>query len=428
MVRSSASISPQPVVRRLLRWITPNTAPLVGMYRQPGPIGGIAASLVDSFSLTDAITKAHDAELDVALDGEAWHVQQPTDHPQRAGEYRACGLEWTHRQFEPERHRLGQSTIDEVAAQWRSRQIARGGTLLTQPAHFYRDTVPLGRARRTDLAFAHRFAELARRSSSGEPAPPGGRRRLVVAIIPVDPAQLARHAALGRELVAGFREVDCDAYLIWPWRFSGSGFQYRALRFLGRQLERATGRGCIYGGLWHLWPGILADGLAAACIGYGKTTVEKPGLELPAPDASAKDEDKEGWGVSFFFAEILGAAALGHNGEPVRSVLLPRLVCDCRMHLRRRLPSTQLGFHGHNLFWEEEIGRIVCADSPIAACAEFLPLVERAARNRENLGMKPLPSAWRAIGERGLPDSWTVAQPGAPPWRRLTDGQAGGLP
>ena len=383
-------------MRRMFQWLVPNTAPLVERLRDDGPVAGVAASVVHSGQLVGVIETALAARREAILLGEAWRMQLDPDHPKRQA-MRRVGLEWSKNEFRPDSDALSVDVIDEIAERHYQAQVLGQPSALTAPGHCY--AAQCGHGRSIDLAIAHRFSEIARGTGAAEAEGHDDRRAILVEVI-ADARYLS--STLIRELVSAYADVECDAYWLTAWDFTGSAAQYRHLRELAKRLEIETGRACIAHGLHQLWPAAIANGIAGASVGWGSSAA------MPEPLAEDEgkaddEEDEEGIGIALNFVEVLGGVANGPRGEEARRGLLRLARCGCGNHSSASEPGAQIGYHAHNLFVAERLAALVSSGNPAQATAALRRRAESAEVLRDQLGMGPLDSAWQVAGETG---SW----------------------
>lgn len=392
-------------MRRLFQWLVPNTAPLIERLRDDGPVAGVAASVVHSSQLSGVLETAAAAKREAILLGEAWRMQLDREHPKRQAMRRA-GLEWSANELRPGLDAISDDVIDEISERHYQAQVLGDPSALTAPGHIYAG--PCGDGRSLDLAIAHRFSEIARGTGAAEAEGQEGRRAILVEVI-ADARYLT--STVIRELVAAYAEVECDAYWLTAWGFTGSAAQYGLLRELAKRLEIETGRPCIAHGLHQLWPAAIANGIAGASVGWGS------GVAMPEPVAEDEDqgaddeEDDHGIGIALNFVEVLGGVANGPRGEEARLALLRLARCGCGNHSGAREPGPQIDYHGHNLFVAEQLATMVSSRNPAQATAALWRQAQAAQALRDQLGMGRLDSAWQVAGETG---SWGLINPRVP--------------
>jgi hypothetical protein len=340
-------------------------------------------------------------------------MQLEPGHRLRNTALRDQGLEWSARQFDPDRANLSESASDEIAERYLGAAVRARGTLLLSPTFTFRDVGLRSRARENSIRLTHAYVELAKRSGVLAGSPAGGPRRLVIAGLSVNASSL-RFSAQRRALVSAYGEVDADAYIVWAWGFTGQASHVRLIRELARALQRHTGKACIVGGMGDLWHALLRNGVAGACTGYGRSRICWPPHELP------RDEDGtvSGVGINFHQPEVLGSMQIGKPGRDRRLAVLSRNPCACGHHHPAAEPSGTFGFHKHNLRCNEDEAVAATRQAPDVATRELRPRVIAARRLREEVGAGNLAPGWDAACEDGAPRE--MATPvGGVPWRHL---------
>lgn len=298
------SSSPRPVVQ----WVSRATAPLARALPEAGPIGAIATSIRGAAHLENTISVAGEHGLGVFVDTEAWRTQLEPDDPARAEEFRRVGLDWTpNRRFVPSEATVSGADRNQIVASHRDAQVSAGGTLLVSPCHRVRETAPLSRGRRLDIALAHDFTALARSSGGAHPTPQGGLPRSVAIALAVDARTL--EPKVTKELIAGYREIETDLFWIWVWNFEPSGIQYDRVRSLAGGLQNESRTPCLLGGIGRLYQAALRNQIGAVCQGWGRNELPFPPPD--PPEVVEGEEDDAGWGVHVFHPGILGTTKLG---------------------------------------------------------------------------------------------------------------------
>jgi hypothetical protein len=323
---------------------------------ETGPIGAIATSIRGAAHLENTISVVGEHGLGVFVDTEAWRTQLEPDDPARAEEFRRVGLDWTpNRRFVPSEATVSGADRNQIVASHRDTQVSAGGTLLVSPCHRVRETAPLSRGRRLDIALAHDFTALARSSGGAHPTPQGGLPRSVAVALAVDARTLEPKVI--EELIAGYREVDADLFWIWVWNFDPNGKQYGRVRSLAGGLQNASQTPCLLGGIGGLYEAALRNQVAAVCQGWGRSQLKFP---PPDPPEVVEDEDEDaGWGVHVFHPGILGTTKIGvdkhgvDNEAPLRR-LFRLQPCHCRHHRPDEVPAAQPDRHAHNRHCVEE--------------------------------------------------------------------------
>lgn len=358
---------------------------------EDGPIGAVATSIVGAAHLDATIEVVLDHGLGAVIDTEAWRTQLDPDDPMRSAEFKRQGLDWPRQRFVPSESRLSSADRNDIVARHRDAQVGAGGTLLVSPCHRVREDPPLSAGRYLDIALAHDFVELARRSGATHPTPQTERPRRVAAGLAVDARSLEPRVIT--ELVAAYREVDVDLFWIWVWNFEPNARQYQRIRFLARKLQRESAKPCLLGGIGPLWEGALRNQVAAICQGWGRNRLNFPPLDQPVKTAG-DEEDDSGWGVHVIHPAIRGTVALGKRGEKILRELFLAHPCLCGHHPSEQVPAGQRERHFHNRYWAEQLALTATLAEPQIATAELAGIVASANQLRVSLRLPQLATGW----------------------------------
>ncbi len=354
-----------------MQWVSRATAPLARTIEPESPIGAVATSIRGAAHLSATLATAVERGAGALIDTEAWRAQLDPDDPQRAGEFRRLGLDLDERlAFSPSVHALSVSARDELCAAHRNVQVAGGATILLSPYHRVREETPLSQGRRLDVDLAHRFSAFATATGAMYGAPAGPPRSVAIAI-GVDARRLT--PALIGELLAAYREVSCDLFWIWVWKFTSSAVQYQRVRELAVLLQSETGTPCLLAGIGRLWEPALRNEVAAACQGWGRTSLPFPPPDPPEPTEADEDKDDEedsGWGVHVLHRTIRGTTALGAEAEKPLRRLFAEEPCHCGHHEPARVPEGSRARHAHNRSLAESLTRSLLALTPTTAREE----------------------------------------------------------
>lgn len=402
--------SPRPVVQ----WVSRATAPLARELAEVGPIGAIATSIRGAAHLQNTIAVAGSHGLGVFVDTEAWRTQLEPDDPARAEEFRRVGLDWKPKErFVPSEAQVSGADRNEIVARHRDAQVSAGGTLLVSPCHRVREDTPLSRGRRLDLALAHDFTALVRKSGGAHPTPQQGLPRSVAVALAVD-ARTLEPTVIG-ELIASYREIDADLFWIWVWNFEPSGIQYERVRSLARGLQNESKTPCLLGGIGRLYEAALRNQIAAVCQGWGRNELPFPPPDLPDAVEDGEEEDA-GWGVHVFHPGIRGTTKLGFDNEAPLRRLFQLEPCYCGHHPPKEVPGAQPDRHAHNRHCVEELSAAALRLEPEKARAEFAEIVTAADELRTRLELSSLRPGWR----KGAEDDSEVPRIEIPAdlWRR----------
>jgi len=375
--------------RPLVQWVHRGNPYLIDDLDTEGPIGAIAASVLQAARLDTSIAAATERGFGAIIDVEAHRVQLPYDHPLRLT-YREAGLDWLREVYDPAAMTLSEQGRSELLALQRDAQAEAGATIFLSPGYRLLDTPILGAARQADLDLQADFLALARSSGASHAAPGSGHSRGVATQLAVDARELSPR--LIGELARSYGSLDPDIFCLSIWNFSPSERQYGAVRHLARQLQRESGLGCMIAGLGALWEGSLRNQIAAAWQGWGHGN-----LSYPPPPPPPRDDEGKGtpYGVPAFHPAIRGCVPLGEAYERPSRQLYRRHPCPCGHHTPTIAPEGQRERHLHNRYWAEQLGAVAIEGDPAFTTAALGPIVKAANQLRDELGLRRLPSAWR---------------------------------
>lgn len=373
----------------LIQWVHRGNPYLIDEIETEGPIGAIAASVLEAPRMDASIAAATERGFGVIIDTEAHRVQLPYDHTLRVA-YREAGLDWLPNIYDPAAMALSEQGRSELLAIHRDAQAKAGATIFLSPAFRLSDTPSLSAVRRSDLELQTDFLALARSSGATHPTPGSGQPRGVATHLAVDARELSPR--LIGELARTYGGLDPDIFCLAIWNFSPSERQYGLVRHLARALQRESGRGCMIAGLGALWEGGLRNQIAAAWQGWGRGN-----LTYPPPPPPPRDSEGKGtpYGVPAFHPAIRGSMPLGEAYERASRELYRRHPCPCGHHSPTVSPEGQRDRHLHNRYWAEQLGTAAITGDPALTTAALGPIIKAAAKLRDELGLGRLPSAWR---------------------------------
>lgn len=191
------------------------------------------------------------------------------------------------------------------------------------------------------------------------------------------------------------------------------------MRELAVRLQEETGTPCLLAGIGRLWEPALRNEVAAACQGWGRTSLPFPPPDPPEPKEVKADEDDEedsGWGVHVLHQTIRGTTALGPEAEEPLRRLFTEEPCHCGHHEPDQIPEGSRARHAHNRSLAENLTRSLLVLSPTSARDELSEILARAAERREQLGLAPLERGWGAAAEAPIARSRPALA--ADLWRR----------
>jgi hypothetical protein len=335
----------------------------------------VATSLAAASRTRAALAQARSQGLGVFLDPEPWRNQLPPGHAQRRApfshfDFALDGGAWSPRQ-EPAAEEL-----EALPRAWLAAQAEAGATSLLIPGHVYPDLTGHGRC--NDLLFARRACDVADRD------------RPLFAQLNIYPANLRNRDIAW--LADAYAELPVDGYWLGLVKFTQSASQYLGVRALATALRQRTGARVILAGLGRLWPGALADGVDSICFGYERLLFSFPPPDVPPP---ARRSGR----IHIYHPAVFIAPSFSEEARHAQRYLFEQFPCYCAWHPPYEPPITRAVKLRHNAWW---IAReLDWATTPAAQRLESLEeRIARATALRADLGMSPLPTAWREIARR----------------------------
>lgn len=403
----SASLAPSPPATgrpSLMLWLGDGQAAMLeGLDR--AVLGTVAASLPQAARNTTALrTARRKLGLGQMFDLECWRLQLELGHPTRSEAWKALGMD-NGRVYRPDRHVVTGKIARDQAERAMNAQLpgadpnvdgpAVDPSIFTTPAHWLPDE-QAGLGRRNDLALAEACVEIfdERQLAAAPLDHPDQRERQLYAALMVDAGRL-EHGDIASIVDAYSRLEGVDGYVVWAVRFNESLVQARRHQELMGTLQERSGRAVVGGGLWHFHTAALSRGLAATCVGPGRS--KYPPLPPVVPPAGAKT-DKRG-GIFVYHGAILGCFGLGDAGEARMRRAFMRHGCPCGAHPANAPPSTNEEKVAHNRFWLMYEAREAIAGS--GAAARLAARVPQARRARAEIGMGPLSACWSDLSAPG---------------------------
>ena len=381
--------------RRLIWWAGDRAGPLLAAL-DPGVVSTVAMSHAQIARNPTFVDEARRRRgLGLLAEGDAWRAQLHPEHPYRNPTFDA--LDWVDATGPHEPARWSAGFLDDFAEAYIDEQASLA-TILTTPGHYSPE--PVGKVRRVDVTLAGMCADVVRAGALREPAPddPHRRRRRLYATIVVRAGTLDRAAI--NWLVAAYRELSVDGYVLWAASFTGSLRQMGAACDLADELREATGRPVLMAGLGHLWQAALAHGGSGAVFGQ-RSKLVWPDESLRRDPAPADDEDEDrGFAVAAYHGAILGCTAIGSEHEPTRRRLHIRYPCPCGYHARGTPPVGKAEVLAHNLWWAQREARVAGAGQADRAALALALRAAAAMERRRKLGIGPLTSGWRVLADR----------------------------
>ncbi|MGI8801042.1 MAG: hypothetical protein ACR2KV_02555 [Solirubrobacteraceae bacterium] len=407
VITTKAYLSPHPSMdaRSLVYWLGDrNRRQLLGAVDRQ-VVGTVALRLPDAARSGPTIHEAlSQYGLGVTLDGEAWRNQLPVGHPLRDHRWRALGYDATGRSRNPNRRLATPDERHDLVIPYLQAQLAGRATTLISPGHYSRE--PVGTARRNDLAMAadcaERMGRLGLRRARGTTP-----RRALLANLTIDSTAL--NPAVIRWLVGAYTELLADddgpdGVWVWISNFNTSTVRFDQMRDLGLQLQENTAKPVVVGGLGHLWAAALTNGLAGVCAGPGRSTLNLlPREPKPVdPDSDNKDEIRRRTHV--FHGAVIHSFAHSERGRTREAQSFRRFGCRCGHHPENEPPQGEHDRVLHNAWEAMQAARRAASLSPQIATDRLNDRLARVERRREQIGLKPLPPAWRrAAGARERP-------------------------
>jgi hypothetical protein len=362
-----------------------------------GTTSAIALSLANATRNRALIEGAPRRSLGVMLDGEAWRGQLDPEHRMRKS-WAPPGLREDEIVY-PDAAVFGDEWRQALTEAFIEAQVAAEGTILTTPEYVSID--PLGVARQNGLALAADAIEHVKRRRLREPGPgtPHAQPRVLFATLAVQPSTLTEEAV--RQLVAAYSHLEVDGFIVWAVKCGNSKRQFLLMRQLAIELQKASQKPVVLGGLGQLWKLALASGVAAACFGHQRSQLAWPPEEMKPPKPGEKPK---GRGVAVYHQDILGGFMIGEPGAKHRASTFAASPCSCDHHAAAEAPATSSAALAHNASMTMVEARAAVAGTPIDAVTRMLARAASAARRRAHLGMGRLSPAWRITIAEAFPD------------------------
>jgi hypothetical protein len=323
------------------------------------------------------------------VESELWRNQLELGHPARNQEaWRRNGVPLPSI-YRPDVALSSGDEVAELAERALEAQQFADPTIFVSPSH-YLPGPQVGVGRSNDLAISAAYVGAFRRAGLEEPHPGDmwARPRGVFVGMTVDFSRLAWNDLSG--LVDEYASLDGHGFVLWVANFNGGIGQAQMLRAFARELEAASSRPVVIGGVGHWHTALLHDGLAATCVGPQR------GRYPLLPDAPDVSEDERRRATFTYHGAVLSAFGLARSGVRQRNAVFALRGCACGFH-QGDVPPTGVAIRQHNQWWLSNEARNAAIAFRAGETRWLTERRDQAIETRGATGMTALARCWNDL-------------------------------